>query len=315
MFLYRPTFQQIRLLLLCVFFALLFTSFTVAQRNTLTNDEAAIASNIKALRSQDSELRASAAKALRKTLAQYPGGNVNIQSKNGGKEFWTKRVSQVVPGMTKSEVVKLLPSFPEAPEQSSIGTGQSYYVSYRLDYDWVVKISYRNPDKVIERPMLIARELAIYVAPPEKYSGTWICWYVNGQRSFDIQFKDGKYDGVFTKFHDNGRKAVEQNYTAHEANGTDTGWYADGKIMYTGQYKNGKQDGRWIHLYPDGKKSSESNYKNGSRDGLFASWYENGQMRFEMNYSNGVQHGISAAWNEQGILQYRREYKNGEIIE
>lgn len=311
----RPAFQPKAMPVLCVLSALLLTSLVAAQRNELANDEATVASNIKALRSENSNLRATAARTLRQIVAKYPSGNTNIRSKDGGKAFWTEKVNRIVPGMLKEEVARLLPLFTEAPEQSSLGTGQSHYVSYRVDNDWIVRISYYNPDKVIERPKLISSELAIFVVPPDRYTGTWICWHVNGQKSYEIQFTDGKYDGVFTKFYDNGHKAFEQHYVAHEANGTDTGWYPDGKIMYTGQYKNGKQDGPWMHLYPDGKKSSESNYREGARNGLYAAWYENGQMRFEMSYKNGVQHGISAAWSEQGVLQYRREYNNGKVIE
>lgn len=260
----RSTIHRIGQILICAFFVLLLTSFTAAQTNNLTQDEAAIVSNIEKLRTDDGDVRATAAKSLRQIIAKYSSGNTNIRSKDGGRAFWIERVDQVMPGMSKAEVAKLLPAFLIAPERSTFGSGQSHYESYRLDHDWVIRISNRNPDKVIERPTLIARELALYVTPPAKYTGTWICWHVNGQKSYEIQFADGKYDGVFTKFHDNGQKAVEQHYATHKANGTDTGWYPDGKVMYTGQYKNGKQHGQWIHLYPDGKKAANAISKTGN---------------------------------------------------
>lgn len=311
----RPGFESIPAALLSLLCILLLTSFTFAQRTRLSEDELLIASSIKALRSENIDIRTAAAKVLRRVVRKYPSGNTNIRSKDGGKAFWTKRVNQVVAGMAKSEVMRLLPPFAEAQDLSGIGTGQSHYVTYRLDHDWMVRISYRNSDEVIKRPELIARELSVYVAPPPDFSGTWVCWHVNGQKAYEIQFTNGKYEGVFTRFHDNGRKAFEQHYVAHEVNGADTGWYPDGRVMYTGLYKNGKKDGKWIHLFPDGRKSSESTYKDGERNGLFAQWYENGQIRLEMNYKHGVQHGNSAAWNEQGVLQYRREYNNGKVIE
>lgn len=285
-----------------------------SQAQNFRDDEAAIAANIKALYALDSEVRAAAARQLRRIVAKYPSRTTNIRRKDGGKAFWMEKVNRIVPGMTKAEAAKILPLFPEAPEKSSLGTGQSHINTYRLDYNWMVKISYHNPDKVIERPTLIKRALPVYVAPPSDYTGMWICWHVNGQKSFEIEFKEGKYDGVFTRLHDNGRKLVEQHYIGHVAEGADTGWFPDGKVMYTAQYRNGKQDGRWVHFYHDGRKQSESSYKNGVLDGLFAGWYENGQMRFEMNYQNGVKHGIEAAWNKQGVLQYKREYKNGKVV-
>lgn len=288
---------------------------SAAQDFSLRDDEAAIATNIMALYAMDSEVRVSAARQLRRIVAKYPSRTTNIRSKDGGEALWMEKVNRIGAGMTKTEAAKILPVFPEAPENSSIGSGQSHSVLYRLDYNWMVRIAYHNPDKVIERPTLIRRAFPIYVAPPGDYTGIWICWHVNGQKSFEIQFKEGKYDGVFTRFHDNGEKLVEQHYIGHVAEGTDTGWFPDGRVMYKGIYRNGKQDGRWVHFYHDGRQQSERNYKNGVQDGLSAGWYENGQMRFEMNYQNGVQHGIEAAWNKQGVLHYRREYKNGKVIE
>jgi len=286
-----------------------------AQSSSLGDDDASIATNIKALYSPDGEVRAAAAKQLRQIVAKYPSGTINIRSDDGGEAFWMEKLNQIAPGMTKAEVDKILPVFPEGPEVGGFGSGQTHSDSYRLDYTWSVRIPYRNTDTVTERPILIKRVLSIYVTPSPEYSGSWICWHVNGQKSFEIQFKDGKNDGVFTSFHDNGQKSFEQHYVGHVAEGSDTGWFPDGQLMYTGKYRNGKQDGRWVHFYHNGTKQSERNYKNGIEHGLSAGWSESGQILYEMNYENGVRHGIQAAWNEQGVLQYKREYRNGKLIE
>ncbi len=241
-----------------------------AQADSLPDDEAAITANIKALHSVNNEVRAKAAEALRRIVAKYPSGTSNIRSKDGGEADWMKKVGQVVPGMTAFEVSQILPPFADAPDGMSIGSGQSHITDYRLDFHWVVSIQFRNPDAVIEPPKLNKREMLVNVAAPKNYTGSWICWYVNGQKGLETQFIDGKYDGVFTNFHDNGKKAVEQHYVNYVAEGADTGWYPDGKIMYTGLYRSGKTDGQWVHWYPNGNKSSGMNFKNGVFDGLHA---------------------------------------------
>jgi antitoxin component YwqK of YwqJK toxin-antitoxin module len=283
--------------------------------DSLSDDDVAIAAHVKALHDEKSEVREAAAKALRLIVAKYPSGTSDIRRNDSGEAYWTAKVNQVIPGMTKAEVVKILPPLPNSPDGMSMGSGQSHVVSYRLDSHWVVTIQYRNPDKVIERPKLSKRELLVYVAPPKNYTGEWVCWYVNGQKGHETQYKDGKYNGVLTHFHDNGHKMYEQHYVNHITDGADTGWYPDGRLSYTARYKNGKQDGKWIHYYHDGKKKHEANYKDGVQNGLYAGWYENGQMRFEMNYKNGIKHGMEAGWNEQGVVHYKREYKNGEVAE
>jgi len=285
-----------------------------AKANTLDRDEAAIAVHIKALHDPSNDVRAAAAKALREIVAKYGNGTSNIRERDAGEARWMEKVKQVKPGMAKAEVQRILPPFPESPENSGSGTGDSHNTSHRLDPHWIVTVQYRNPDKVIEQPELKRLELRFYVTPPPNYTGTWLAWYINGQKSHEIEFKDGKYDGVFTSFYDNDQKLYEQHYTKGVCDGADIGWYRDGKKMYVGRYRNGKQDGQWIHWYPNGQKQHESNYKDGEFDGPYGGWYPNGQMRFEKNYRNGEMHGTEAGWNEQGVLQYKREYKDGKLV-
>ncbi|MEP6789155.1 MAG: hypothetical protein ABJB40_12030, partial [Acidobacteriota bacterium] len=139
---------------------------TYASSDTLSEDEAAIVANIKALHSEKSEVREAAAKELRRIIAKYPSGTTNIRSKDGGEAYWTEKVNQIMPGMAEAEVVKILPPFSEYPENSGVGSGDSHITGYRLDNNWLVNIQYRNPDKVIERPKLVKRELLIYAQPP-----------------------------------------------------------------------------------------------------------------------------------------------------
>jgi len=281
----------------------------------VANDEAAIAAKIKALHDPKNDVRATAAAELRRIVAKYPSGTSNIREKDSGEAYWMKNVKQVKPGMKEADVLKLLPPFSQSPEQFINASGDSHVDSYRLDLHWTVTIQYQNPDKVIERPKLSRREFYVDVKPPENFTGTWVNWYVNGQKGSETQFKNGKLDGTSTAYYDTGVKSYEQHLVNHVAHGTGTGWYSDGKLMYTGQYRNGKQDGKWVHWYPNGTKQQESNYNNSAQDGLFAGWYKSGQKQFEMNYKNGIKHGVEAGWTEQGRQEYKREFENGKVVE
>jgi hypothetical protein len=281
----------------------------------LPDDEAAIKEHIKALHAPNSQTRAGAAAELRRIVARYPSKTVYLATKDGGEAAWQEKVKQVKPGMTKAEVLKLLPAFAESPEQSEIGSGDSHIVTYRLDYHWVVRISYRNTDKVIGGPVLMKRALRIFVEPPKNFTGTWIAWHVNGQKGYEIPYKDGHYDGVFTTFHDNGSKHTVQHYANRNAHGPGAGWNPDGTLSYTLQYREGKQDGTWTHWYANGKKHSETNYVNGQYHGRDTLWHENGQIAGVNDYKDGVKHGREAAWNMKGELQYDRVYKDGKLVD
>jgi antitoxin component YwqK of YwqJK toxin-antitoxin module len=303
------------LIILCVSVTFLTGYVAKAQKaDSLSTDGAAIAANIRALHSEDGETRTVAAESLRRIIAKHQSGMPDIRRADGGESAWMEKVDRIVPGMTELEVEMILPPFSDSPEKLDFGGLGCNNTSHRLDYNWIVRVQYCDPHKVIERPTLIKRTLSVYVSPPENFTGTWICWYVNGQKAYEIQYKDGKYHGVFKTFHDNGQKSVEQHYINHMGDGPDTGWYPDAKIMYTAQYKNGQQDGKWIHYYQNANKQSEMSFKNGKFEGSYAGWFENGQMRYLMNYANGVQNGIEAAWNEQGVLQYKRECKTGKVV-
>ncbi|MEO6391960.1 MAG: hypothetical protein ABIP75_08925 [Pyrinomonadaceae bacterium] len=84
---------------------------TVARADSLADDEAAIAANIKEPRDVKSEVRERAAESLRRIVAKYPSGTSYIRNRDGGEANWLEQVSQIKPGMTEAEVTKFLPHF------------------------------------------------------------------------------------------------------------------------------------------------------------------------------------------------------------
>jgi antitoxin component YwqK of YwqJK toxin-antitoxin module len=307
--------KHIRYTLVCGFLAGLAALGTAAPpKSEKPNYDAALKAHIQALADVNSETRSAAAKRLRKILAKYPSGTVYLASKDGREAYWQEKVNRIDVGMMKTDVLKVLPKFAEAPEEMEIGSGNSHIVAYRLDYHWMVTISYRNPDKVIERPTLTNRAYRVHVAPPNNFTGTWITWHINGQKGYEIQFQNGQYDGEFTSYHDNGTKSYQQHYVNGVAHGRDTGWFPNGKVNYIAEYQYGKQHGTWTHWYASGNKQCETNYHNGKLHGREWRWHENGQPSAITDYQDDIKHGREASWDQHGVLNYDRTFRNGNLV-
>ena len=62
------------------------------------------------------------------------------------------------------------------------------------------------------------------------YTGKLVEWRLNGKKRFEVNWKNGKQDGVSTR------------------------WYANGQKEYEANYKDGKLDGIWTHWDENGQK-------------------------------------------------------------
>ena len=45
-----------------------------------------------------------------------------------------------------------------------------------------------------------------------KRDGLYTNWYKNGQNSYELTNKDGKFDGLYTNWYENGQKSFEGTY-------------------------------------------------------------------------------------------------------
>ena len=126
------------------------------------------------------------------------------------------------------------------------------------------------------------------------------CWYKNGQKRSEGNFKDGKMDGLWITWSD-GRK-----------------W---GKgLLKTGEvnFKDGKQHGLENHIwypYYNGQKMWEVNYKDGKKDGTFIGWDEEGLKLVEENYKDGKPEGLWIKYKRDGTESSRETYKDGKRVD
>jgi hypothetical protein len=136
---------------------------------------------ISELSDTEGNVRADAAAELRKLLASDKGARTN----NHGRLYWQNRVDQVKPGTTDDEVKRLLPSTDtHIMESWSGGTGNRLW---RLDDYWTVVVHYYYPDRMHEmRPSLHGRARIVEAKRPTNLTGTWITYYVNGQKAHEL---------------------------------------------------------------------------------------------------------------------------------
>ena len=288
--------------------------FTPALRGLIAQGRPAVPHLVELLKFPDPNTRSRAAHALRSILELDPAARHN----DHGRAFWLDKTRATLPGMKKADVLTLLPPDPPVKDFSQLpghGTGDSHSIFYRLDDYWEVTLTFRNTDALVSTPALRESTRPVYVAAPKDFTGPWTTYFVNGQKSHDIHYKNGKYNGPFTTYHDDGAPSVQQHYTDHHANGPDTGRYKSGQKMYEGQYENDQQIGLWTHWYESGKVQQTVTYKNGQRHGQYTSYYPTGQKHHEVMYKDGQQHGPDTYWDEQGKTLWSRRYEMGKLIE
>ena len=113
---------------------------------------------------------------------------------------------------------------------------------------------------------------------------------------------NGKKEGKWVSyFHSTGKKSYDENYKNGKYDGLTTIWYKNGQKSSEGTFKDGVKDGLEMNWYENGQKKSEYTLKNGKLDGLTTRWYENGQKKSEWTYKDGNK--ISKKeWNEDGSV-------------
>ena len=111
--------------------------------------------------------------------------------------------------------------------------------------------------------------------PDDPYTGKSFTLWQNGQKEMELNFKDGKKDGLWVLWHENGKKRMETNW------------------------KDGKEEGLKVGWHENDKKEREFNYKEGEPDGLWTVWWKNGQKQSETIWKDGIP--VSGKeWNEKG---------------
>jgi hypothetical protein len=197
------------------------------------------------LHSSSQQVRDAAAASLRKTFVAPP------------RSRWEKVVAAISPGDSSATILQLLQPY-RVTREFGVSSGQSFNLSYRLDDVWLLSCSFRRLETsdMLLRHELIEQVRYIWIEPPADFTGVWTTYFVNGQRSHEIQYRDGQYFGTFTSFYSNGSKSVVQHHGAEGADGEDTGYFPSGALSYKARYGKDEPKGTWVWYNEDGSVRS-----------------------------------------------------------
>lgn len=64
---------------------------------------------------------------------------------------------------------------------------------------------------------------------PKDIEGNYVQWYKNGQKKGEVNFENGRKEGLSTTWYDNGQKRVEVNFVNGKEKGCKTEWFRTGQ--------------------------------------------------------------------------------------
>lgn len=173
--------------------------------------------------------------------------------------IWEPFIEKLQKGQNKKKFLSIFKPY-DLIQVMGFGSGQSHSVVYELDDDWQLVCWFENDgDKIISWE-LSEHTKSIWVEPKEKYSGTWITYFINGQKADEINYKDGAYFGELISYYSDGSKCFVQHYHEKGCNGTDTGYYPTGEVKYKGVYMDGIEIGVWNWYDKEGNITSTKEY-------------------------------------------------------
>ena len=147
--------------------------------------------------------------------------------------------------------------------------------------------------------------IAYAVGESESFSGKLATTYSNGKKETEINYKNGKQEGLDTWWYKNGKKGREINYKNGKQEGLDTWWNKNGKKGRESRYKNNQLDGLEIE-WDGGSVVSTINWHKGKKDGLETKQFVDSTIEAKINWRDGKKHGLdtwwfnSRSWGEQG---------------
>lgn len=184
------------------------------------------------LASPEQEVRDQAAEKLRASYRPVP------ESK------WADLVAGLKNGQTKEEVLRQLAPY-KVTEEGGWGALGSYSTGYRLDDEFVLECGFFTEGG--ER--LVAHALTrsirrVPVVPPRDFTGRWVLYFANGNKSHELHYEKGMPVGEQTAYDSNGSKVIVRHLDAEgRPEGTEMAYYPSGGIHSRAQFSKGKQVG------------------------------------------------------------------------
>ena len=150
----------------------------------------------------------------------------------------------------------------------------------------------------------------LYYLPNQNmpFTGKAVAKWPNGQKKTEINYKDGKRDGLKAHWYESGQKLSEISYKARKHDGPLTVWYENGKLRRKGNNMDGKMVGIWTHWYENNQQRDEMFYISGLMESAIV-WRPDGEKCSFTDVKAG--NGIMVKYTDSGTEWLRLTYKNG----
>jgi antitoxin component YwqK of YwqJK toxin-antitoxin module len=112
----------------------------------------------------------------------------------------------------------------------------------------------------------------------EKFTGTFIEYFPNGQKMGTCEIKDGVPDGQRIIYFENGNLSQDK------------------------MFKKGVYEGKNIEYFENGQIKQEGIMKSGKSDGVWKTYYENGNIQAILTFVNGEERGDYFQYDQKGKL-------------
>jgi hypothetical protein len=190
------------------------------------------------LASPDQAKRDAAAAVQRKTWTHAP------------RSKWQPLLDKMTAGSPRQAALDLLDAYHPATE-GGVADGGSSNSSYRVDDFWIFNLAVNDRANTIISATLRQEPQRIWIAPPKNFTGTWITYYVNGQRCIDMTYRNGITTGLIRYRPDGTKEQLMRMDDAGEAL-EEIDYYPSGAVEREGKYVGGRPFGFWQHFREDG---------------------------------------------------------------
>jgi len=148
-----------------------------------------------------------------------------------------------------------------------------------------------------------------------KENGKTYCYYESGKINLELNFLDGKLDGIQSTFYEVGPLYGNPKENITYKNGLVSGlrerFYENHQLELKENYLDNKLHGLSIYWDSNGVKKAELNYSKGLLNGYLRRWYNENQMQLEISYMDGKENGIETTWYPNRNVKSQNSFKNG----
>ncbi|MBI1904326.1 MAG: hypothetical protein HYS13_24795 [Planctomycetia bacterium] len=159
----------------------------------------------------------------------------------------------------------------------------------------------------------------------EVLHGTRIYWAKSDLKEIQVEYRDGKQHGTYTRWHTGSlQKSEEGQFAGGKPFGQWTWWNANGNVVAKCNYKDGKIDGAKKFWNDKSNLVREEVYNDDGFMVELTAWHDNGQKRLQGSYKPRkdalkdvfaaavVKHGTWTYWNKTGEVVAQGEWKDGK---